>query len=225
MNNVTLVGDSCSPISLISGDTNGDALLDVTETWVYGCTKTLNETTTNTVVATGYANGLTAVDVASATVVVGLPIVPPLIHITKVPSPLTLSSGAGLVTYTKKVTNPGEVALSNVTVTDDQCSPINFISGDTNGDGMLDTTETWTYTCSTNLTATRTNTAIATGMANGLVATDFALATVVVGAPVPILPKTGFGSEQNFLPIIIALVGIFSLSVFSFAVRSNKQAK
>jgi len=69
---VTMVGDTCSPITLISGDTNGDANLDVNEIWTYRCSTTLSETHTNTVVATGWANGLSATDIASATVVVAV---------------------------------------------------------------------------------------------------------------------------------------------------------
>lgn len=192
MTNVTMVGDTCSPIVLASGDTNNNSILEVNETWVYTCTTNLTATHTNTVVATGWANGISAVDIASATVVVGLPIVPPLIHITKVPSPLTLGVGGGLVTYTKTVTNPGTVALSNVQVTDNKCSPLTYVSGDTNSNSLLETSETWIYRCTTNLTATTTNTAVATGVANGLTARDFAVATVVVPTAVPALPNTGF---------------------------------
>jgi uncharacterized repeat protein (TIGR01451 family) len=94
-----------------------------------------------------------------------------------------LPVGAGTVTYTKKVTNPGTVALSNVTVTDDKCSVVSYVSGDVNKDSKLDTNETWTYTCKTRLTQTTTNTAIASGSANGLIATDHAFATVVVAVP------------------------------------------
>jgi LPXTG-motif cell wall-anchored protein len=210
MTDVTLVGDTCSPIVLVSGDTNNDSKLDVSETWVYRCTKIISETTKNTVVATGHANGLNAVDVANATVVVGLPIVPPLIHVTKVPSPLTLLSGAGTITYTKKVTNPGTVALSNITITDDKCAPVNYISGDVNGDSKLDTTETWTYTCISNLTKTTTNTVTVTGEANGLKATDFAVSTVVVA--VPKLPKTGSTNLWNIL-MLLGAVALVSLAV------------
>lgn len=122
VSNIAIIGDTCSPIVLVSGDTNNDSKLDMNETWVNTCTKTISETHTNTAVATGWANGISAVDVASATVVVGLPIVPPLIHVVKIPSPLTLPAGAGMVTYTYTVTNPGTVALSNVNITDDKCT-------------------------------------------------------------------------------------------------------
>jgi uncharacterized repeat protein (TIGR01451 family) len=204
VSNITMVDDTCSPITFVSGDTNNDASLDVEEVWIYRCSTTVSQTHTNTVTATGWANGLIATDIANATVVVGTPVVPPLIHVTKVPSPLALLAGGGMITYTEKVTNPGTVALSNVSLADDKCSPMKYISGDTNGDSKLDTSETWIYTCAMNLAKTTTNSAIVSGEANGLTARDFAFATVVVAADVPTvipnvatpdvpkLPKTGF---------------------------------
>ena len=50
------------------------------------------------------------------------------------------------VTWTYEVTNPGEVPISNVVVTDNQpgVTPA-FASGDTNNDGKLDPTETWVF--------------------------------------------------------------------------------
>jgi uncharacterized repeat protein (TIGR01451 family) len=220
---VTMIGDTCSPITLASGDTNTDAILQVSETWTYTCSTTLSETHTNTVVATGWANGISATDIASATVVVGLPTVPPLIHVTKVPNPLTLSAGGGMVTYTEKITNPGTVALSNVILSDDKCSPMNYISGDTNGDSKLDITETWTYTCRTNLTETTLNTAIAEGVANGMTVRDLAIATVTVATAVPALPQTGFAPEEKSVPWdIVIFSSIFILAVISFTAVLKK---
>ncbi|PIZ93971.1 MAG: hypothetical protein CO029_03695 [Candidatus Magasanikbacteria bacterium CG_4_9_14_0_2_um_filter_41_10] len=54
----------------VSGDTNGNSKLDITETWVYTCQSTLTKTTVNTVTASGEANGLKVKDFAIATVVV-----------------------------------------------------------------------------------------------------------------------------------------------------------
>ncbi len=205
--NITMIGDSCSPITLISGDANADAKLDVDETWVYRCTTTLSQTHTNTVVATGWANGLSAIDLASATVVVSAPelpnagiAAPPLIHVTKIPSPLTLPAGGGDVTYTERITNPGKVALSHVRITDDKCAPLKRISGDKNGDGELDPSEAWIYTCKAKLSKTTTNTAVVIGSANGFTVRDFAVATVVVATPVPALPI----AAARTLPVVTA---------------------
>jgi uncharacterized repeat protein (TIGR01451 family) len=217
---VTMVGDTCSPIILVSGDTNTDSKLDVNETWIYRCSTTLSETHTNTVVATGWANGISATDIASATVVVGMPVVPPLIHVTKVPNPLALLAAGGMVTYTEKVTNPGTVALSNVHLTDDKCGPMKYVSGDTNVNLKLETTETWTFTCQTNLTQTTTNTATVSGEANGLTVRDFAIATVVVAptmhpaAVVPKLPRTGVAPLEESIPWnIVTLAGVFMVAI------------
>jgi len=221
VNNVTMVGDTCSPITLISGDANADAKLDVNETWVYTCSTTITKTHTNIVTVTGWANGISATDIANATVIVGIPVVPPLIHVTKVPNPLVLSAGGGTVTYTNKVTNPGTVALSNVRLTDDKCGPVKYISGDANGNSKLDTTETWTYTCQTNHTKTTANTVTASGEANGLTARDFALATVVV-TNVPKLPSTGLPPHNNIPWNIIVPTGIFAIfALFYFARRKQ----
>jgi len=120
-------------------------------------------------------------------------IYPPLINIIKTPEPLALTSGSGLVTYTYKVTNPGKVALSNVTVTDDKVSPVNYVSGDINADNLLQPNETWIYTGKINLSATTKNTATAKGSANNMTATDIAFAVVVVTSPAVVTPTVTGG--------------------------------
>lgn len=232
--NITMVGDTCSPIVLISGDTNADAKLDINEIWTYRCSTTLSKTHTNIVTATGWANGISAIDIASATVIVGspfaaaivagLPVVPPLIHVTKIPSPLVLFAGGGMITYTEKVTNPGTVALSNVRLTDDKCDPVKYISGDTNGNSKLDTSETWTYTCQTKLTKTTTNTVTASGDANDMTARDLAIATVVVTAAVPALPNTGIPpAGESTLWGVVIFFGILILFSISLVVVLRKR--
>jgi uncharacterized repeat protein (TIGR01451 family)/LPXTG-motif cell wall-anchored protein len=121
------------------------------------------------------------------------PVTPPLINVIKTPIPLALTSGQGSVTYTYKVNNPGTVALSNVSVTDDKVSAVNYVSGDVNADNLLQPNETWIYTSKMILNATTTNTATAKGSANGITATGIASATVVVTAPVVVKPTVPGG--------------------------------
>lgn len=222
--NITMVGDTCSPIARISGDINNNSILEVNETWKHTCSTTLSATHTNTVAATGWANGISAVDVASSTVVVGVPIVPPLIHVTKVPTPLALSTGGGNVTYRYDITNPGTVALSNVRITDDKCSPMNYLGGDTNGNGMLESTETWAINCQVNLIRNTTNTVSVQGSANGLTARDIAVATVLVF--VPSLAATGFPPQDTtFLVIFFGLILTFiTLSSISLVALLKKNS-
>lgn len=234
MSNITVTDDTCSPVSYISGDTDADNRLDTTETWSYGCTMTLSTTTTNTVTATGLANGFTATDTANATVVVDSAIVPPLINIVKTPNTFIVSSG-GTVIYTYEVTNPGTVALSDVSVTDDKCAPLSSPSGDSNTNNLLDVSETWVYTCQMTLTATTTNIATAVGSANSLTATDTSTATVVVTPPVippveptvvtiPKLPNTGISPQQN-VGLGVVLAGIITVLFSLYFVRKRLKNK
>ena len=75
--------------------------------------------------------------------------------------------------------------LTDVTVTDDKCTPVTYQSGDTNNDGKLQPTETWIFTCSQAITVATTNTATATGTdKNGQKVTDQDTFTVAVVSPV-----------------------------------------
>jgi hypothetical protein len=52
------------------------------------------------------------------------------------------------ITYTYYVSNIENMPLSNVIVTDDSCGPVWYVSGDTNKNSKLDSSETWTFSCS-----------------------------------------------------------------------------
>lgn len=141
-----------------------------------------------------------------------VPVVP-VIGIIKVPDPLFLASGSssGLVTYHYKVWNVGrQRALVNITVVDDKCGPVTLISGDLNQNYKIESDESWNYTCTTNLTKTTTNTAVATGYSDDpyhQVAIATAIATVVVGSPEPPM----VASTTNLITPIISIVKVPSL--------------
>jgi hypothetical protein len=217
--------NKCNTVQYVSGDTNGDSLLDVNETWNYQCTKIVSATETDTATAHGYANGVDVYATANATVVVGIPLIPPLIHLVKIPSVTVLSAGGGAVTYSYSVTNPGAAPLSDVSITDDKCTGlpgrVAGNPGDINKNNLLDPGETWQFTCQSNLTQTTTNIGTAEGQANGLTAISFAPATVVVA--VPGLPNTGlppFGGSTLW-SIAIFLVGL-ALGSFGFSLIQKK---
>lgn len=63
------------------------------------------------------------------------------------------------VTFTYLGSSVGDTGVSykEVQVEDDKCSPVTFVSGDTNSDQLLNPGETWQWTCSQTLTQTTTN--------------------------------------------------------------------
>jgi len=73
LKDVTVTDDKCSDMSGRLGDTNGNNLLDPDEVWIYTCTTTLRQTTTNTVNVTASANGLIALGNDTITVNVATP--------------------------------------------------------------------------------------------------------------------------------------------------------
>ncbi|HEX7586578.1 MAG TPA: ice-binding family protein, partial [Patescibacteria group bacterium] len=132
------------------------------------------------------------------------------IKVTKTANPSALPSGPGSVTYTYKVSNTGDVSLKNISVKDDKCSPVKYISGDGDHDSRIDSDEAWTYTCTKFVSQTETNKVTAKGT-NGKEVSDTDTAKVVVS--VPGLPNAGIGPDNdNFWNMISQKL----LSFFSF---------
>lgn len=90
-----------------------------------------------------------------------LPVLAPQIRVEKATNTVDADSAPGVyvptgsvVTWTYVVTNPGNIELANVGVTDDAGTPADpsddfaaaYNSGDVDGDGYLDENETWTFT-------------------------------------------------------------------------------
>lgn len=162
---------TCDNPSLVAknGGNNDDLLdRDPAELWVYACTATITEPTTNVGVVgalggTAFDLELVVLDAAAAFV---QPFTPG-IDVTKTADPSSLT-GTGQVSYTYLVRNTGDVPLAGVAdrISDDTCSPITYVSGDQDADGLLDTPislfedsldETWTFTCVTTVATTTTN--------------------------------------------------------------------
>jgi uncharacterized repeat protein (TIGR01451 family) len=178
--NVVVTDDKLGTITSFTGDTNGNGLLDPTETWTYTATATAvagQQTNTGTVTGLDASTGATVTDDNPANYFGGAP----AIHIVKfvngddadLPTGPHVAVGSTL-TFTYVVTNVGNLPLSNVVVTDDKLGTITSFTGDTNGDGMLDTNETWTYTATATAVADQqTNTGTVTAKdTSGATVTD-----------------------------------------------------
>jgi hypothetical protein len=171
LSNVTVTDDRGLVPAFQGGDSNGNGVLDLTETWTY---------TAATVATPGpYTNLGTAAGTAPAGDGRTATAIDPDNHfgsnahirIIKLTNGTNNDTSPGLevptgsdVTFTYIVTNTGNVPLSNVTVTDDHGVVPAFQGGDANGNGVLDLTETWTYTAATIATpGPYTNVGTATG--------------------------------------------------------------
>lgn len=170
----------------------------------------------------------------------------PSIKIVKVPTPLSLPNGPGVVVYDYYVSNTGINAMSSITVTDNKCSTVKFISGDSNGDGKLDVNEIWKYSCAMTLPETTTNIAVASGYADTFTVTNSTNATVVVSSPLvttttpivlavatttvpvvvttyPTLPDAGYAPKETTYPWnMIIVVGLITVSALLFTAKREK---
>jgi uncharacterized repeat protein (TIGR01451 family) len=143
-----------------------------------------NASFTNVAVATGtdqIGQNVTAQDTAHVTVV--QPVTHPSISIVKNPKSQTVTRGA-TATFTITVTNNGDVALTNVTVTDALSPNCNRTIG------TLAPGASTSYTCTrANVTANFTNVAVASGTAGGTTVTAQDTAPVTAKAAA-LQPKT-----------------------------------
>lgn len=101
-------------------------------------------------------------------------------------SPTGLPIGGGRVTFTYTVSNTSSVALTNVSVSDKQCSPVTRVSG---SGSTLQGGESWQYTCSRTTTTALTSDATVTGYYNGVAVSAPGSASVSIVPSGP--PKTG----------------------------------
>ena len=131
----------------------------------------------------------------------------PAIGIYKIPNPLALPLGRGLIIYNYTVWNVGGIRpLVDVTLADDMCPSVVMLSGDSNNNNKLDPAESWQYSCIAILSSTTINTATATGYSDDPShqrATATAIAAVIVGISTttpalistPTFPNSGLPPE------------------------------
>src|SRR5207248_640962 len=149
LSDVTVADPLCAPV-FASGDGNGDGLLDVGEAWTYTCTYAVTQSDidggaiVNTATAQAMDGQGRPVSGQDSAIVVSL--LAPHLTLTKTASVETVLKAGDPITYTVTVVNDGNQTLGAVNVTDPLCQP-QFVSGDADLDGLLDTGETWTYSC------------------------------------------------------------------------------
>jgi hypothetical protein len=158
--NVVLTDNQLGLITSFTGDTNGDGNLDPGETWTYSATAPAlagQQTNVATVTGAEVGTGTPVTDENPANYFGDAP----AINIVKFVNSQDADSPTGPhvvvgdnVFFAYFVTNTGNVPLANVVVTDDNGTPLDpaddfnptFVAGgDTNGNGLLDLTETWIY--------------------------------------------------------------------------------
>ena len=138
----------------VSGDSDADSKLDLSETWIYSCSHTVTQAEldaggnlSNTVTADSNESG-------PDTDTLVIPISQnPLLEVVKSSTTSSVSAAGQVVPYRFAVSNKGNVALTGITVTDPKCdlAPA-YVSGDSDADSKLDLSETWIYSCSHTVT-------------------------------------------------------------------------
>jgi uncharacterized repeat protein (TIGR01451 family) len=169
---ISPAGPTCT-LGAPTGDTNSNGNLDPAETFVFSCTVTFSADGVFTITGTGHGtfngNDITFPGDPDERAQTEVRVFTPATTLLKSASASSVEIN-GSVTYTYTETNGStggnggsDLAISNVSVADDKCSPVTLQSGDANSNGKLDKTETWVFTCTANLATTTINTAIASG--------------------------------------------------------------
>jgi hypothetical protein len=162
LSNIDVTDDTCDEVQYVGGDNSpANGKLDPGEVWLYTCEYEYTGPAkpgvcvVNEVTVTGGFDGQTVDDDHVA--VVHCAAQPEGgIQILKTVDMEHVCPGQTLL-YRYEVSALGNDPLSNVTMSDDTCSPLQGPSGDWNHDGRLDPRETWIYTCRYTVTGLEPN--------------------------------------------------------------------
>jgi uncharacterized repeat protein (TIGR01451 family) len=166
---VKLSDDICKSVTFVSGDTNSDNKLGVTEKWTYTCSQVLSDAEINVkpnqVLNTATASAVDSLQGAtSSKATTTVRIIHTSLKLTRsVDKPLIRFNDT--VTYTYNVSNGGDSPIHAVALSDDKCLAVTGpVSGDTNGDHLLDPNEIWVYTCTQSVNQTVTTIGTVSGL-------------------------------------------------------------
>ncbi|MGI6417784.1 MAG: beta strand repeat-containing protein [Thermoguttaceae bacterium] len=149
---VILTDEFADEVTLTGGD-NGDGILGVDETWTYTAAYTVTQADMNA----GTALLNTAVvdtdqtepqqDDATTTIDQS-----PGLTIAKDADKEAVTAAGQVINYAITVDNTGNIDLTGVVLTDEFADEVTLTGGDSDNDGELDVTETWTYTAAYTVT-------------------------------------------------------------------------
>ena len=139
------INDPGYAVGLPAGDTDGDGVLDVGETWIY----TFNRSVTQEDIdqGTDLSNTVTVTTEAGAksdTVTTSVHQNPSM-AVSKTVEESSVNQAGQTIHYGISVKNDGNVTLDAPVVSDANATGVTYTGGDSDSDGKLDVGETWTF--------------------------------------------------------------------------------